>query len=447
MRQWNSHMQAVAQTAGGIGGMGAQEALGKPPLLCQADMVHYLDVHGWWDVAECECCFDQVVSLGAERALTMQSVLSPCRACSHHAERALTMQSLDLFRSLLHTPQPRSTPLAHLNVLEYSFQVPAFGKREDDEEPLAQFMCKCTLAPFVCAEVMILEWMAEPRVGVLMDLGKIRSRLPAILAIPAASALPVAAVHSAVWTYCWRCSSCWAACRRAHGGGEETANMVEVKGVASGCGRDRKDLKWREHLKGRVWERYVDGMASILEHGGGEERDFALAVASVFSRPEHRKLGAMFFAGSTTTTSIVEDAAVTEARGRLSTLRLATEMKGGGAAGMKGRGTTGGKPGTAAAVAPTTGRPACKAAATSARARPNLGSSSTGSCATSNSCTRGSRETCLVPVNTDHVLHVLGEVEGGLHLGEVEGGLHLGEVEGGLHLGDVEGGLHLGEVE
>ncbi|CAI7814591.1 unnamed protein product, partial [Closterium sp. NIES-54] len=58
-----------------------------------------------------------------------------------------------------------------------------------------------------------------------------------------------------------------------------------------------------------------------------------------------------------------------------------------------------------------------------------------------------SRETCLVPVNTDHVLHVLGEVEGGLHLGEVESGLHLGEVEGGLHLGEVEGGLHLGEVE
>ncbi|CAI5987629.1 unnamed protein product [Closterium sp. NIES-64] len=48
--------------------------------------------------------------------------------------------------------------------------------------PQQLFGVKCAVAPIRCAEAMILEWMAEPRVGVLMDLGRIRSRLPAILA-------------------------------------------------------------------------------------------------------------------------------------------------------------------------------------------------------------------------------------------------------------------------
>ncbi|CAI5528878.1 unnamed protein product [Closterium sp. Naga37s-1] len=591
MRRWNSHMQAVAQTAGGIGRTGGQGAPGKPQLLCRADMVHYLDVGGWWDAAECECCFDQVVRLVAERALTMHS--------------------LDHFRSLLHTQQPRCTPLAHLDVvnrgvLEYSFQVPAFGKQEEeDEDPLAQFMCKCTLAPFVCAEVMMLEWMAEPRVGVLMNLGKIRSRLPAILAtrLPPATSLPAASYAAAAaavdfgpWSCCWRCSSCWAMYRRAvsfagflvlvarwpridtlwkahddayngvypalvaqlgagrqenpdcaastlvqvlgvkesadlkegfgffvqhvlsgglekahaegkggdggeaarevqgegkgrwegvgectvehrgsfggmdqmagggkrgerrfvrglvgvsHGdddgrhAGEEAAKTEEVKGVASRCGRIGKDLKCREHLKGREWERYVDGVAWILKHGGGEGRefrcshcneegssssrsnssssssnsinsscsrkegidipkgmyvsgvgatDFALAFASVFSRPEHCKLGAMFFTGyKSTTTSIVEDAAIEEARGGLTKLGLAAGMEGGGA--------TGGGLESAASAAPATRRPGTKAAAASAGARLTLGSSSgsTSSSGSLNSCTKGSRESCLVP--------------------------------------------------
>ncbi|CAI5483965.1 unnamed protein product [Closterium sp. Yama58-4] len=166
------------------------KAPAAPPLevgsevLSRADMVHYLDVGGWWHAAECECCFHHVLTLGAERAVTMES--------------------LDLFQSLLHTQQPRCTPLARASamskgVLEYSATVQAFGPHVQ-LEPAAQFPCKCTLAP-LCAEVMLLAWMAEPCVGVLMDLGTIRSRLPAILAIgdspatspPAASAPPAAA--------------------------------------------------------------------------------------------------------------------------------------------------------------------------------------------------------------------------------------------------------------
>ncbi|CAI5951725.1 unnamed protein product [Closterium sp. NIES-65] len=48
--------------------------------------------------------------------------------------------------------------------------------------PQQLFGVKCAVAPIRCAEAMILEWMAEPRVGVLMDLGRIRSLYPAIMA-------------------------------------------------------------------------------------------------------------------------------------------------------------------------------------------------------------------------------------------------------------------------
>ncbi|CAI5991387.1 unnamed protein product [Closterium sp. NIES-64] len=61
-------------------------------------------------------------------------------------------------------------------------------------------------------------------------------------------------------------------------GEEEAGSKVEIDRVAGKCGRVSSDLSWREHLKGRVWERYVDGIAWILEHGGGEGRELSLLV-------------------------------------------------------------------------------------------------------------------------------------------------------------------------
>ncbi|GJP48911.1 hypothetical protein CLOM_g8177 [Closterium sp. NIES-68] len=213
VRRWDFQEEARgaenARKAGGSGRLGAQEISGKLQLMHRADMVHYLDVRVGWDLAECECCFD--------------------RAVGFRAERALNMASLELFRLNLHKQQPGSIPLAlstrvPTGVLEYSSRVQAFGK-QGEKAPHVQFSCKCTLAPYVCAEAMLLEWMAEPRVGVLMDLGRIRARLPAFLpaggpaegspAVAAASApAAAAAAASAAWSCCWRCSSCWAAYRR-----------------------------------------------------------------------------------------------------------------------------------------------------------------------------------------------------------------------------------------
>ncbi|CAI5966223.1 unnamed protein product [Closterium sp. NIES-65] len=201
---------------------GAEEDSEKLQLLCRDDMVHYLDVRDAWGVAVCECCFH--------------------RAVSQRTQHALVMTTLKAFRSHVQSPQPASIPLApnrHARgTYEYSLKVPL-------PEALAQLNVaadvhvemKGEMAALICAEAMLLEWMAEPRVGVLMDLGTIRSRLPAIMpatecpaakaspaaappdalpataASPAASALPAAA--AAAWSCCWRCSSCFAAYRRA----------------------------------------------------------------------------------------------------------------------------------------------------------------------------------------------------------------------------------------
>ncbi|CAI5510266.1 unnamed protein product [Closterium sp. Naga37s-1] len=62
--------------------------------------------------------------------------------------------------------------------------------------------------------------------------------------------------------------------------GEERRSSEAANGAAGGRGRGGKNGQWRENLKGREWERYVDGMAWILEHGGGEVREFRCSHCS-----------------------------------------------------------------------------------------------------------------------------------------------------------------------
>ncbi|CAI5528841.1 unnamed protein product [Closterium sp. Naga37s-1] len=165
---------------------GAEEDSEKLQLLCRDDMVHYLDVRDAWGVAVCECCFH--------------------RAVSQRTQHALVMTTLKAFRSHVQSPQPASIPLAPnrqaRGTYEYSLKVPL-------PEAVAQLNVaadvhvemKGEMAALICAEAMLLEWMAEPRVGVLMDLGTIRSRLPAIMAAthcPAAKASPAAAPPDAL---------------------------------------------------------------------------------------------------------------------------------------------------------------------------------------------------------------------------------------------------------
>ncbi|CAI5987159.1 unnamed protein product [Closterium sp. NIES-65] len=379
---------------------GAWKGPEKVQVLSRADMVHYVDVRGAWDWRECECCFD--------------------RAVSYRAQRALGMVRLRHFRCDLQRQLPDSIPLAPQErpssaMVEDSARVPLRPLEPLEEWPPQQlFGVKCVVAPIRCAEAMILEWMAEPRVGVLMDLGRIRSRLPAILAATdaatAATSPATAAALAAAASGTW--ATRWAAYRRAFGAGRQVENdciasvLVQVLGVKEGAdlqegfgffvqhvlsgglekahgeekgrgaaggegaekthweeggtggeaaekaqgeegradgemmdrgggmekeeeqvaalarliasqvdagggrdggepkhsseaskggerhssgaangaagegGRRGKNGQWRENLKGHVWERYVDGMAWILEHGGGEGREFRCSQCS-----------------------------------------------------------------------------------------------------------------------------------------------------------------------
>ncbi|CAI5528788.1 unnamed protein product [Closterium sp. Naga37s-1] len=458
-------------------------------LLLRADMVHYLDVRGGWDLKACECCFD--------------------RAVSSRAQCALDMADLNSFRLEMKNPLPDSVPAdprPHSSRcdLEWEMRYPVReSERLQGMAALEQLKRKAASAPFQCAEAMILEWMAEPRVGVLMDLGRIRSYLPVILCtghchvpVPApAGSTPLSlgpvkpAVSCAVSSFCGRCRSCWAAYRRAvsfaailalvarcprivtlwkvqkdlydtafpgiavaldairqeqpdclasllvqvlgvkesadlkegfgffvqhvlsgglekahakrkEGAGGETAEKTqgeerekgragdggkgsggEKKGskkwpnrIVGDGGRDKKDEKWKEHLKGRVWERYVDGMAWILEHGGGARRqfgcshcglgcsssvgsgsihgnggrgnmegrdipkgmyvsgtgatDFAFGVAGVLSKPENCSDACVYILdGNNASKAQVEDAAIEEARASTASSAVSTAVR------------------------------------------------------------------------------------------------------------------------
>ncbi|CAI5487231.1 unnamed protein product [Closterium sp. Naga37s-1] len=377
---------------------GAQEGSEKFQVMSQADIVHYVDVSGAWERHECECCYD--------------------RAVSYRAQRALGIVDLAQFRSMMRTPLLDSTPLAPQErpcsaIVEYSARVPmAALERVERWCGEGLFGFKCAVAPIRAVEAMILEWMAEPCVGVLMDLARIRSRLPAILPAtdvataapaPRTAAAPAAAIGSGTWATRWaayrravsfaaflalvaRCprvvnliifggdaavypaiagelgagrqveSDCFASMlvqagwrrrmprktgEEGRGGedaekaqGEEGQADCEVmnrrgrvvyeeerggvrlivmhvdgggashvadpthssaarrgderrsSGAAHGGageqqrGRGGRNGQWRENLKGREWERYVDGMAWILEHGEGGGREFRCSHCS-----------------------------------------------------------------------------------------------------------------------------------------------------------------------
>ncbi|CAI5520108.1 unnamed protein product [Closterium sp. Naga37s-1] len=294
--------QLDKEIGGGAEKARAEESSKVLELLSHADMVHYLDVTSGWDEDLCACCFD--------------------RAVSQRARRALAMKNLEDLRRHLRKQQPRCIPAATPEQQRHNqaaFEASKGTAPQALQEghriyPQAQFGSKPDRAPRLCAEAMVLEWMAEPRVGVLMDLRTIRSRLPAILQREsdsfASMLVQVLGVKERAdlkegfgffvqHVLSGRVEEAHAegrggaggmaaeegheegsgrgeaeakAAEKTHGGGkgrceashgkddgrhgeDEAGSKVAIDRVASKCGRDSKDLSWREHLKGRVWER------------------------------------------------------------------------------------------------------------------------------------------------------------------------------------------------
>ncbi|CAI5965614.1 unnamed protein product [Closterium sp. NIES-64] len=322
------------------------------------------------------------------------------------------------FRYHLRETQPFSIPLAPKRptraVYEFSLKVPVpEAAARLGVPPHMHFQLKCDVAPLLCAETMILEWMAEPRVGVLMDLGRIRSCLPDILRarrqrekdVLASMLVQILGVkesrdleegfgvamqnllsgglekaHAERWGGAGKGVAGASKGKRQMENDGNPEGSWETMDGGGGGGRDGKGGKWREHLKGHVWERYVDGMAWILEHGGGEGRefrcshcsggdsssgasssssssssnlegteipkgmyvsgigatDFAICVASVLSSPQYRWETNLYLQdGNTASKTWVEDAAIETARER-----LRRRAQGEGGAAGRGVGTT-----------------------------------------------------------------------------------------------------------
>ncbi|CAI5960649.1 unnamed protein product [Closterium sp. NIES-65] len=411
-------------------------------------MVHYLDVRGGWDLKECECCFDRAVSLGAERVVTMESLdfvqslltkqvrdatpLAPRRDRGNGSgptesmlEYALRVQAFGEQGEMAPRAQfsckwPRMDTIwkAHVDVYDavYPALASQLGAGCQEEEGNAASVLVQVLGLKESADLKegfgffvqhVLSgglekahahWRGKggggagkkgPMSAGLMgqmgqpgQMGKVGEAMAAVMQ----SMQSGACMEPDEWL------------QIMHEYGVDMADMVAILGGDSaggmgmglpvgigGGGRSGKDRvgggdvkgeKWRGHLKGRVWERYVDGMAWILKHG----------VASVFSRREHRKLRAMFFASSqSASSSNVQDAAIDEARERLRKGMLTS-----GKLGKEGneRGATGGAVDAAAAAALAKGKPA-----------PSVGISGTSS--------SGMLSPGLVPVNTDPTIGLL----------------------------------------
>ncbi|CAI5461076.1 unnamed protein product [Closterium sp. Yama58-4] len=388
-----AHKASAAKARGSARGGGEQVA-GPRQLVCREDMVHYLDVRRGWDLKECDCCFDRALSLGDERAVTMQS--------------------LTFLQSRLHKQLPDATPLAPRRrgmsegLVEYSARVQAFGEQGEGASPGTHFSCKCALAPFVCVEAMLLDWMAEPRVAFLV----LVVRWPRIDTVWKAHVDIYDAVYPALASQLGtgrqqendRAASVLVqvlgvkergdlqegfgffvqhvlsggldkahaergtgraeeqAAEKARGegkGGSEKKGLGSVRqmghmGLIGQMGQMlqtgqmgqmrhamevvRRRVESGECMGPEDYARIMDELGLDLGHllGRASDGGAALAndgVASVFSQPQHCKLGAMFFGGSKRASSTVQDAAIEAAREKLRKRGLATGVKEGGAAG------------------------------------------------------------------------------------------------------------------
>ncbi|CAI5537204.1 unnamed protein product [Closterium sp. Naga37s-1] len=148
-------------------------------LLDRTDMVHYLDVRNGWDLAACEPCFDRVVSRRTKLALGIHSRRDFRSTLRRHVKESISLVP----------PANQASAAAQKAkaraIEEFSSKVPlpegALGGGQGVQSSRERYKWKCERAAGVCAEAMVLEWMAEPRVGLMMDLGRIRSRLPGVM--------------------------------------------------------------------------------------------------------------------------------------------------------------------------------------------------------------------------------------------------------------------------
>ncbi|CAI5476759.1 unnamed protein product [Closterium sp. Yama58-4] len=238
--------------------------LGYSPI-SRPHMVHHVDVNLPWNHSLCACCLSRILhpappityqtsTLNALRLHLQQPVsekINPCQASHNRPSQAILAYSTTVrvprtwsmtgpgvgrggsSRTALASAAARGGGGGDGGGIS-RFDVPSGS-------PAVQFKWKADFAPMPAAEGMLLEWMAEPRVGLLWDLDVVRCQLAQadIMGIgdlaDASGAATTAAATAArattsrasnttgataataskhFWWCCWQCSACWAAYRR-----------------------------------------------------------------------------------------------------------------------------------------------------------------------------------------------------------------------------------------
>ncbi|CAI5480823.1 unnamed protein product [Closterium sp. Yama58-4] len=214
-------------------------------------MVHYVDVNLPWNHSLCACCLSRILhpappityqtsTLNALRLHLQQPVsekINPCPASHNQPSQAILAYSATVrvpsawsmtgpgvgrggsSRTAIASAAARGGGGGGGGGIS-RFDVPS-------GPPAVQFKWKADFAPMPAAEGMFLEWMAEPRVGLLWDLDVVRCQLAQAdimgirdLADASGAATTNAAGATAAtapkhfWWCCWQCRACWAAYRR-----------------------------------------------------------------------------------------------------------------------------------------------------------------------------------------------------------------------------------------
>ncbi|CAI6003568.1 unnamed protein product [Closterium sp. NIES-65] len=249
------------------------EERSKPlQLVSRLDMVHYLNVTGRWDEDLRECCFERAVS-----------------------QRALAIKNLEDLRRHLRVQQPRCIPAADPKQQQHHAMSPQpaivtelGGSRQGEIDNFASMLVQ-VLGVKESADLkegfgFFVQQLLSGGLEMAHAQGRGRGGGKAAEKVHGkGKGMRLAEEKAVEKTYGGAKGMCEASHRREDGrhGEEEAGSKVEMDGVVGVWGRARKDVKWRAHLKGRVWERYVDGMKWILEH----DVDFLVGFAGYVMHP------------------------------------------------------------------------------------------------------------------------------------------------------------------
>ncbi|CAI5485746.1 unnamed protein product [Closterium sp. Naga37s-1] len=208
--------------------------------LSRAHMVHYVDVHLPWSHSLCACCLPRMLRPSPLVAFHVSSLASlrnhlskplpppfPPFRFGHKPPRFITAYS-----ATVPLCAPPLRPPGGATAGAGASAAAAAASAAAEERAAApsvkqQYRWKVDSAPVVAAEGMMLEWLAEPRVGLLLDLQATRRQLAKRLGMDELASARATAARAgragrratagreALWWCCWQCSSCFASYRHA----------------------------------------------------------------------------------------------------------------------------------------------------------------------------------------------------------------------------------------